>query len=268
MLPDKEIKKKYRPIFWKSPEKYYAVKTLKEEGFIRKKCESSGIYFWSTDPKRKICGDPAVSKEEPFSFINKTPAKNKLDYIEVWKKFSEMFRKFNYTPIKRYPLVSRWNPTMDFTNASIAAFQPYVISGEVKPPAKKLVIPQLCFRTTDIDNVGLTMSHMTVFSMIGQHMFVDKKEWNQEEAFRHILTWLQKGLGLPSNELIFHEDSWAGGGNFGPCMEFFSRGCELGNQVYMMYEQTHRGINDLNIKVLDMGMGQERNAWFSQGCST
>ena len=35
-----------------------------------------------------------------------------------------------------------------------------------------------------------------------------------------------------------------------------------------MYEQTESGIKGLDLKVLDMGMGQERNAWFSQGCST
>ena len=80
--------------------------------------------------------------------------------------------------------------------------------------------------------------------------------------------WLNKGLGLEDDEIIFHEDAWAGGGNFGPCMEFFSRGMELGNQVYMMYEQTPSGTKELKLKVLDMGMGHERNAWFTHGTST
>ncbi|MFH1409397.1 MAG: alanine--tRNA ligase-related protein [Nanoarchaeota archaeon] len=51
-------------------------------------------------------------------------------------------------------------------------------------------------------------------------------------------------------------------------MEFFSRGLELGNQVYMWYEKTPTGFQDLKIKVLDMGMGHERNAWFTQGTPT
>jgi len=51
-------------------------------------------------------------------------------------------------------------------------------------------------------------------------------------------------------------------------MEFYSRGLELGNQVYMLYEQTPSGYKELNLKVLDMGMGHERNAWFTQGLST
>jgi alanine--tRNA ligase len=48
-------------------------------------------------------------------------------------------------------------------------------------------------------------------------------------------------------------------------MEFFSRGIELFNQVYMMFEQTEDGRKPLDIKVLDMGLGMERIAWFSQG---
>jgi alanine--tRNA ligase len=75
-------------------------------------------------------------------------------------------------------------------------------------------------------------------------------------------------MGIPDEEITFHEDAWAGGGNFGPCMEFFSRGVELGNQVYMLYEQTDEGSQELKLKVLDMGMGMERCAWFSQGTPT
>ena len=272
MLTDKEAKKKYISEFYKNPEKYYATEYLKKEGFTRGICSHCGRPFWAAT-ERNVCGDPACGTV-PFSFIGNTPAKRALDSIQVWKKFSAMFKKFGYAPIRRYPIVARWNPTMEYTNASIAAFQPYVISGEVEPPAKRLVIPQLCFRTVDIDNVGITGSHNTVFCMIGQHMFVPPHEWDQNLVFGHIHSWLKKGLGLPNEEIVFHEDAWAGGGNLGPCMEYFSRGCELGNQVYMMYEQTagngvmDPGIKGLDIKVLDMGMGQERNAWFSQGVNT
>ena len=266
MLSDKEQKKEFKKIASKNPEKYYAVGYLKKEGFSRKQCSKCEKYFWSVNNNQKVCGDSVCSGG--FRFIGNTPAKNKLSYLDVWKEFSSMFKKFGYTPIKRYPVVARWNPTMEYTIASIAAFQPFVVSGEVKPPAKKLVIPQFCLRFIDIDNVGITGAHNTGFVMIGQHQFVERKEWDQNKVFGEIHQWLRKGLGLPNEEIIFHEDAWAGGGNFGPCMEFFSRGVEIGNQVYMMYEQTPDGNKELNIKVLDMGMGQERCAWFSQGCAT
>ncbi|MDP3728984.1 MAG: alanine--tRNA ligase [bacterium] len=266
MIPDKEIKQKYKAIFWKNPEKYYATAVLKEEGFHRSICTKCKKPFWSV-ASRIVCGDPACSGEG-FAFIGKSPAKNKLGYADVWKNFSKLFQKFGYTPIQRYPSVARWNPTMEYTNASIAAFQPYVISGEVEPPANPLIIPQFCLRFGDTDNVGVTMSHNTGFVMIGQHMFAKPENWNQNEVFRHMLQWNIKGLGLKKEEMIFHEDAWAGGGNLGCCMEMFSRGCEIWNQVYMLYEQTPSGVQDLKIKVLDMGLGMERNAWFSQGTPT
>jgi len=37
----------------------------------------------------------------------------------------------------------------------------------------------------DIDNVGITMSHMTGFVMIGQHMFVPKEKWDQNKVFSY-----------------------------------------------------------------------------------
>ena len=266
MLPDKVIKKKYKPKFWKDPDKYYATGVLKEYGFTRNICKKCKMPFWATKD-RETCGDPACSGEG-FSFINNSPAKNKLDYIETWKKFSKMFQKFGYTEIKRYPTLARWNATMEYTNASIAAFQPYVVSGEVEPPANPLIIPQFCLRFSDTDNVGITMSHNTGFVMIGQHSFVPEKDWDPNKVLGHMIEWNLKGLGLSKDDMVFHEDAWAGGGNLGPCMEMFSGGCELWNQVFMLYEQTPSGVKELKVKVLDMGLGMERNAWFSQGAPT
>ncbi|HPR42675.1 MAG TPA: alanine--tRNA ligase, partial [Candidatus Methanofastidiosa archaeon] len=40
---------------------------------------------------------------------------------------------------------------------------------------------------------------------------------------------------------------------------------ELGNQVYILYEMAQSGPKELDLKVLDMGAGQERFTWFSQG---
>jgi len=191
-----------------------------------------------------------------------------MTYIDVWNNYKKHFTGLGYTAINRYPVVAKWNPTTDFTIASIAAFQPYVISGEIEPPAKKLVIPQFCLRFGDIDNVGITGSHCTGFVMIGQHAFLNPEEWNQEQLFMDIYNYVTKIVGLDKDELVLHEDAWAGGGNFGPCMEFFSNGIELFNQVYMMFEHSDQGDRELKIKVLDMGLGMERIAWFSQGTAT
>lgn len=265
MPTDKEVKKEFKKKASQDPDTYYATGVLKKEGFSRKKCVKCSTFFWTVD-ETDYCGDPSCSGG--FRFIGGTPTKQKLDYVGVWKEFSKLFKKWGYTPIPRYPVVARWRDDTDFVQASIYDFQPYVVSGEVDPPANPLVVPQTCLRFNDIDNIGITGAHYCCFVMIGQHAFVPPKEWDQAKYFTDIHNWLKQGLGLKNEEIKFHEDAWAGGGNFGPCMEYFSRGLELGNQVYMMFEQTPSGSKELNLKVLDMGMGHERNAWFTQGKST
>ncbi len=265
-MDDKVLKRRLRDKAQADPEKYYPVSVFKELGLSRKKCGSCGNHFWSSS-ERDVCGEPECCGG--YSFIGDSPAKRKMDFIDVWKRFSRMFSKKGYTPIKRYPSVARWNPTMDFTIASIAGFQPYVVSGAVKPPANPLIVPQYCLRFSDIENVGITGRHYTGFVMIGQHAFMPSRDYDQEKYFRDIHDWLTEGMKLPQEEIVFHEDAWGGGGNFGPSIEFFSRGLEIGNQVYMLYEQDHKGnFNDLSTKVLDMGMGQERPAWLSHGTET
>ncbi len=265
MKTDKELKKGFKLEASKTPEKYYAVHALQKEGFKRAQCSHCHKFYWSTH-ERKVCGDAECIKG--VTLFSHNPKRNPMTYIEVWEKYKQHFTHLGYTAINRYPVIAKWNPTTDFTIASIAAFQPYVVSGEVEAPAKKLVIPQFCLRFGDIDNVGITGSHCTGFVMIGQHAFVSPQEWNQEQFFMDIYNYITKIVGLEKDELVLHEDAWAGGGNFGPCMEFFSNGIELFNQVYMMFEHSDEGDRELKIKVLDMGLGMERIAWFSQGTPT
>jgi alanyl-tRNA synthetase len=266
MKPDKEIKKEFKIEASRNPDKYYPTQTLKNEGFQRRKCPKCGTYFWTVNADQGVCGNPECSGG--FRFIGDTPARKKLDYIRVWTEFSKLFSKWGYTPIKRYPVVARWRDDTDFVQASIYDFQPYVVSGEVEAPANPLVVPQLCLRFNDIDNIGITGAHYCLFDMIGQHAFLPEEKWSQPRFFSDIHNWLKQGLGLKNEEITFHEDAWAGGGNFGPCMEYFSRGLELGNQVYTLFEQTPSGNRPIKLKVLDMGMGHERNAWFTMGSET
>ncbi len=250
----------------KAPEKFYPVKTLKAGGFHREHCTKCGKYYWTTTSD-KVCGEPNCAGG--YAFIGEKKTKKQLSFTDVWKDFSAMFRKQGYTPIKRYPVVARWRDDSYWTNASIYAFQPYVVNGEVEPPANPLIIPQACVRFNDIDNVGITGRHYTSFVMIGQHAFYPKKDFEQEKYFADILAWLEKGVGLKKDDIKFHEDQWGGGGNLGVSMEFFAHGLELGNQVYMTYEITESGgLKDLKKNVLDMGMGQERYSWLTNGTNT
>ena len=84
-MDDKQIKEEFMKRASKNPDKYYATSVLKEEGFVRKSCSNCKRFFWDTTAS-KVCGDPACSGG--FRFIGETPAKEKLDYLEVWKRFS------------------------------------------------------------------------------------------------------------------------------------------------------------------------------------
>jgi alanyl-tRNA synthetase len=265
MPSEKEIKKDFRLLAQRHPEKHYPIRVLEEEGFRRQACQRCGTFFWSVE-EREVCGEPGCSGG--YTFIGDSPARVKMDFIETWRRFSDLFREMGYAPIPRYPVVARWREDAYFVQASIYDFQPYCVSGELDPPANPLVVPQFCLRFNDIENVGITGRHYTGFVMIGQHAFVKAEEYDPEAYLGHIYRWLTEGMGLPKEEVQFHEDAWAGGGNLGPSVEFFSRGLEIGNQVYMQYDIRGGEARELKIKVLDMGMGQERPAWFTHGTKT
>jgi alanyl-tRNA synthetase len=254
-----------KPEFAKNYEKYYPVKTLRSLGYERYVCRKCGRGFWSQTP-RDFCDEAECSGG--YRFIGESLTRKKFEYREAWDCYVSTFQKWGYVPLERYPTVARWYEDLYFVAAGINDFQPYVVSGELEPPAPAVLEPQFCLRFNDIDNVGITGRHYTGFIMVGQHTFntPEKHVYFKEEGIAQIQEFLTKGLGIPAHEILFHEDVWAGGGNFGPSIEYFSRGLELGNQVYMQYEQLPGGeFRELRTKVIDMGAGLERWAWFSQG---
>ncbi|CAJ36284.1 alanine--tRNA ligase [Methanocella arvoryzae] len=265
-MDDKEIKKLMKPEFAKNYEKYYPVQTLTAMGYHRRVCKKCGRGFW-TQVERDFCDEAECSGG--YRFIGESLTRKKFEYKEAWDTYVKTFEQWGYVPLERYPTVCRWYEDLYFVAAGINDFQPYVVSGEIEPPARAVLEPQFCLRFNDIDNVGITGRHYTGFIMVGQHTFntPEKHVYFKEEGIGQIQHFLTQGLGIPAHEIVFHEDVWAGGGNFGPSIEYFSRGLELGNQVYMQYEQTpDGGFKELRTKVIDMGAGLERWAWFSQGC--
>jgi len=88
--------------------KYYLVDLFKRKGFVRKKCENCGKYFWTLNETRKRCDDQPCS---PYTFIGNPPTEKKLDYVNTWKTVERFFVAKKHASIKRYPVVSRWRPT-------------------------------------------------------------------------------------------------------------------------------------------------------------
>lgn len=256
-----------RDKFSKNYKDIYEVKFFQEKGFVRKQCEKCGRFFWTLDSDRKVCGEPPC---ESYSFINNPATKRKYEYIEMWRVFADFFKKRGHTEIKRYPVVARWRDDLFFTIASISDFQPYVVRGEIEPPANPLVVPQVCLRFGDIPNVGVTGRHLTSFIMGGQHAFNKKDNviyW-KNECLEMNFEFLTKVLGIPETDIVAKEDVWMGGGNFGPSIEYHIRGLEVVNQVFMQYEETPEGYRELATRVIDVGWGHNRLVWISRGDST
>ncbi len=254
----KALKKEMKKKTDKHPELYFPINALEKEGFRRYKCDC-GRYFWASDAQEPVCGDC-----EPYGFIGQNIAP-KIGCLEALNKFSSFFKKLGYTPIKRYPVVARWRDDIDFVHAAINDFQPYVLTGEVAPPANPLTVAQPSLRFNDVDNVGITGRHFVLHTHLEQFTVQPKDKFDQEKYFSDLLGWLTRGLKIPHAALKFHEDAWGGGGNLGTSLEHFAHGLELGNQVYMTYKITDKGIEDLPLKALDMGAGLERYAWLASG---
>lgn len=160
---------------------------------------------------------------------------------------------------------------MDYVAAGIYCFQPYCVTGELDPPANPLICPQFCVRFNDLDNIGLTGRHYSGFIMMGIQVFnyPDKYVFFKDECVEFNFRWLTEELGIEPDEITFIEDVWAGGGNLGPSIEYFVRGLEVGNMVFMQYKTFHDGSREeLAIKIIDTGIGLERIAWLYNGTPT
>ncbi len=257
MVDIKTLKKELLKKTHTYPERFFPVAALKEKGFQRNHC-SCGRYFWSQN-KTSVCGDC-----EGYQFIGR-PIGKKLDFIAAGRLFQSFFKKLGYTPIPRYPVVARWRDDIDFVHATINNFQPYVVSGDVKPPANPLTQIQPSLRFNDIDNIGVTGRHFSLHFHAEQFTVQASNKFNQTQYFNDLHFWLIKGLGLPEQEIKYQEDTWGGGGNLGTSLEHFCKGLELGNQVYMNYRVTKTSYVPLSNRVLDMGAGLERYAWILSG---
>ncbi|MFN6991510.1 MAG: alanine--tRNA ligase-related protein, partial [Fervidobacterium sp.] len=252
--------------FQTNPEKYWQVQLFKERGFIRKKCSNCGKFFWTLNQERDRCDDQPCRS---YEFIGDPPTSKKMNYIETWKTIEKFFVKNGHTSLRRYPVVCRWYP-LYFNIASIINFY-RIDSGQLtfEFPANPVIVPQFCLRFNDIPNVGVTGKHFTSFCMVGQAGFYDGKQgyW-KDRCIDLDFELVTKELGIPEKEIVFIEDMWVGPSAFGPSLEYYSRGLELGNAVFTEFVGTINNYKEMSPKVIDMGAGLERMAWITNGTST
>ncbi len=250
------------------PAEHYALPFFKQEGFIRKQCPKCGDYFWTQNPAMETCGEAGSDECGYYTFIGNPAAKKPFSLPEMREAFLRFFEKNGHTRIKPYPVVARWRSDIYLTHASIIDFQPYVTEGIAPPPANPLVISQPSIRLTDIPNTGPTFGrHLTIFEMGGAHAFntADKEIYWKDQTVRYHHQFATEALGIPSEEVIYKEGVWIGGGNAGPDVECIVRGLEVGTLVFMQYKVVGDEFVELPIRTVDTGYGIDRFAWISQG---
>ncbi|MHC1623892.1 MAG: alanine--tRNA ligase [Candidatus Methanospirareceae archaeon] len=252
----------------------YNIEYFKENRFIRKKCEKCGSHFWTRDKDIKTCGDAPC---EIYSFIG-SPILKERSPDEIRESFLSFFEDRSHTRLGRYPVVARWRDDIYLNIASIANFQPFVTSGKVPPPANPLVISQPCIRLEDLESIGKSGRHLTVFEMMGHHAFnkrgVEEIYW-KNDTVRYCDEFLRQ-LGVDMESVTYKEAPWVGGGNAGPCLEVITGGLELATLVFMDLERSPQGnINmegqryrKMDTYIVDTGYGLERFVWASKGAPT
>jgi alanyl-tRNA synthetase len=250
------------------PAEAYALPFFKEEGFVRKHCPKCGEYYWTQNASQETCGESTSDECGYYTFINNPATKRSFSLSEMREAFLGFFEKNGHTRIKPYPVVARWRKDIYLTHASIIDFQPYVTEGIAPPPANPLVISQPSIRLTDISNTGPTFGrHLTIFEMGGAHAFnyPDKEVYWKDDTVRFHHRFATEALGIKSEEVIYKEGVWIGGGNAGPDVECICRGLEVGTLVFMQYKVVGDEFVELPIRTVDTGYGIDRFAWISQG---
>src|SRR5713101_8872640 len=144
------------------PESEYEVELFRKQGFTRQTCSKCNTPFWSLGI-HDTCGEAPCQE---YDFIGASPFKKKLTYRAMREDFLSFLEQNGHTRVKRYPIVARWRDDVFFVQASVYPFQPWVISGEAGPPANPLALSQPCVRFLDVDNVGKTGQHFTMFEMM------------------------------------------------------------------------------------------------------
>ncbi len=133
--------------------------------------------------------------------------------MDIRKKFLEFFESKGHKVYPSAPLVPE-DPTLLFTNAGMVPFKP-IFTGEKEPPnPPRATSSQLCMRAggkhNDLENVGYTNRHHTLFEMLGNFSFGD---YFKEEAIAYAWEFVTEVLKLPKERLwitIHESDDEAG----------------------------------------------------------
>lgn len=178
---------------------------------------------------------------------------------DIRRNFLNFFKQNNHSIIASSSVVPHDDPTLLFINAGMNQFKD-VFLGKSEREYKRAATSQKCIRVggkhNDLDNVGHTTRHLTLFEMLGNFSFGD---YFKETAIKYAWNVSTEVFGFDEKDIwvtVFQEDDeafelwrkfvpearivrmgekdnfWAMGdtGPCGPCSELlFDRGSRYGN---------------------------------------
>ena len=162
---------------------------------------------------------------------------------DIRKAYLAHFESKNHRIFPSAPLVPANDPSLLFTVAGMVQFKD-ALTGRETTSYKRAASCQVCMRAggkhNDLDNVGYTARHHTLFEMLGNFSFGDyfKEEsivwaWDfitQVLNFDRDRIWItvhptdkearklwERKIGIPTDRVVDHEDNFWEMGDTGPC---------------------------------------------------
>ena len=206
----------------------------------------------------------------------------KLNSAQVRRMYLKFFEEHGHQVMPSASLVPVNDPTLLWINSGVATMKKYS-DGKVVPDNPRMTSSQKSIRTNDIENVGKTARHHTMFEMLGNFSVGDyfknevipwawelltSDEWFGFDPERLYITYYPKDhdaynrwreVGVAEDHLIADEDNFwdIGQGPSGPDTEiFYDRGQEFNNLADDDPENYPGGENERYLEIWNIVFSQ------------
>ena len=206
----------------------------------------------------------------------------KLNSAQVRRMYLKFFEEHGHQVMPSASLVPVNDPTLLWINSGVATMKKY-FDGKVVPDNPRMTSSQKSIRTNDIENVGKTARHHTMFEMLGNFSVGDyfknevipwawelltSDEWFGFDPERIYITYYPKDhdaynrwreVGVAEDHLIADEDNFwdIGQGPSGPDTEiFYDRGQEFNNLADDDPENYPGGENERYLEIWNIVFSQ------------
>ncbi len=127
---------------------------------------------------------------------------NAMTAAEIRRRFLEYFRRNGHALLPSSSLVPKDDPTLLFTNAGMVQFKRVFLGLSDPVPERRATTSQKCVRAggkhNDLEQVGHTARHHTLFEMLGNFSFGD---YFKREAIAFAWEFVTRELGFPREHL-------------------------------------------------------------------